>query len=600
MTKEQRLTELQVEKYRNTLHHKKKEIGSMKAKNSQFTNIQKEFLKVIENCIDSAEKRIEDVRNSAVWDNLVIAFFGETNAGKSTIIETFRILFGEKERQENLYKNPKGSDGLIVGNGASDVTQIYKEYKMTISGVHFTLIDVPGIEGNEALYEDQIKEALNKAHYVFYIQGQNKKPDSGTASKIKRYLREWVKVYSIYNVRSINSKYKDDKQRQTLLTDGEKRIEAQIKETFQEVLGSTYMGNITLQAYLAMCSKAHFASERSDLIRGQNKLLTYFNSSESLFDFSQFLSLVNLVEQKAHNFTEEIVEANKEKHRALLQNMYRKICHKARAQEKRIEELSSSIKDFQRGIQTDFESAKSNITTTASCKYDEIFRLIEKRSMYAIEYDVGDKEKFCKKNVDCITDSISNELQEYITKQFADLRKNIEARKKKLDQDIVSSMPIQNYEKFMMMDNFEVALDKLDFNLGDLVNMLSAGVGGILLFLAVANFWNPLGWGATAIGVAGAAQGVLKEVLIGGRDKKAEAKEEMRKNIKRAKEENRQAFFSQINGIKQNLSPICNKIVRSVATDLQNIENIKHVIKSIEEGIKLDYSQLNIKDYGEI
>ena len=32
------------------------------------------------------------------WDKLMIAFFGETNAGKSTIIETFRILF--KQRKE--------------------------------------------------------------------------------------------------------------------------------------------------------------------------------------------------------------------------------------------------------------------------------------------------------------------------------------------------------------------------------------------------------------------------------------------------------------------------------------------------------------------
>ena len=31
---------------------------------------------------------------------------------------------------------------------------------MKISGVPFTLIDVPGIEGNEALYENEIKEAL--------------------------------------------------------------------------------------------------------------------------------------------------------------------------------------------------------------------------------------------------------------------------------------------------------------------------------------------------------------------------------------------------------------------------------------------------------
>lgn len=34
-----------------------------------------------------------------------IAFFGETNAGKSTIIESLRILFNESSRQELLKRN---------------------------------------------------------------------------------------------------------------------------------------------------------------------------------------------------------------------------------------------------------------------------------------------------------------------------------------------------------------------------------------------------------------------------------------------------------------------------------------------------------------
>lgn len=41
----------------------------------------------------------------AEWDNFTMAFFGETNAGKSTIIESLRILFNEQSRQELLEKN---------------------------------------------------------------------------------------------------------------------------------------------------------------------------------------------------------------------------------------------------------------------------------------------------------------------------------------------------------------------------------------------------------------------------------------------------------------------------------------------------------------
>jgi len=41
----------------------------------------------------------------AEWDKFTIAFFGETNAGKSTIIESLRILFKEESRQRLLEQN---------------------------------------------------------------------------------------------------------------------------------------------------------------------------------------------------------------------------------------------------------------------------------------------------------------------------------------------------------------------------------------------------------------------------------------------------------------------------------------------------------------
>lgn len=41
----------------------------------------------------------------AEWDKFTLAFFGETNAGKSTIIESLRILFKEESRQKLLQEN---------------------------------------------------------------------------------------------------------------------------------------------------------------------------------------------------------------------------------------------------------------------------------------------------------------------------------------------------------------------------------------------------------------------------------------------------------------------------------------------------------------
>lgn len=45
------------------------------------------------------------LKENAEWENFVIAFFGETNAGKSTIIESLRILFNEESRQNLINSN---------------------------------------------------------------------------------------------------------------------------------------------------------------------------------------------------------------------------------------------------------------------------------------------------------------------------------------------------------------------------------------------------------------------------------------------------------------------------------------------------------------
>ena len=39
---------------------------------------------------------IEKLEDSSEWDRFCMAFFGETNAGKSTIIEALRIVYDEE------------------------------------------------------------------------------------------------------------------------------------------------------------------------------------------------------------------------------------------------------------------------------------------------------------------------------------------------------------------------------------------------------------------------------------------------------------------------------------------------------------------------
>lgn len=53
---------------------------------------------VLETLLSKLNKNIANLKDNAVWDRFTVAFYGETNAGKSTIIETLRILLKEESK----------------------------------------------------------------------------------------------------------------------------------------------------------------------------------------------------------------------------------------------------------------------------------------------------------------------------------------------------------------------------------------------------------------------------------------------------------------------------------------------------------------------
>jgi hypothetical protein len=77
----------------------------------------------------------------AEWDQFTMAFFGETNAGKSTIIESLRILFKEESRQQLLQQNAndlgKFEEALAthVNQVREGLNKIYAQYTDEIASI---------------------------------------------------------------------------------------------------------------------------------------------------------------------------------------------------------------------------------------------------------------------------------------------------------------------------------------------------------------------------------------------------------------------------------------------------------------------------------
>lgn len=66
-----------------------------------FVEINKTLIKVNEDF----KKEIQELENDSEWDKFNVAFFGETNAGKSTFIEGLRIMCDEESRKLDQIKN---------------------------------------------------------------------------------------------------------------------------------------------------------------------------------------------------------------------------------------------------------------------------------------------------------------------------------------------------------------------------------------------------------------------------------------------------------------------------------------------------------------
>ncbi|GAA9220350.1 hypothetical protein Taiwan894_07130 [Helicobacter pylori] len=74
-------------------------------------------LELFKNLESEGLKELESLKNNEEWEKFTIAFYGETGAGKSTLIECLRLFFrepGKMDQQEHfkrLYANMKNYRG---------------------------------------------------------------------------------------------------------------------------------------------------------------------------------------------------------------------------------------------------------------------------------------------------------------------------------------------------------------------------------------------------------------------------------------------------------------------------------------------------------
>ncbi|GHR14782.1 hypothetical protein VN0443_03740 [Helicobacter pylori] len=270
-----------------------------------------EALKEFKNLESESLKELESLKNNEEWEKFTIAFYGETGAGKSTLIECLRLFFKEpskmdqQEHFKRLYANMKNyrgnehaeleklQDGAIIGDGRSDFTLETKSYALKHNNQSFVLLDVPGIEGDEKKVKQQISNATKKAHAIFYVTKTPTPPQKGeegkegTIEKIQKQLDSQTEVYTIFN-KPINSPraLKDG-----LIDENEKQSLKILNEKMGAILGKHYEGYKAVSAQAAFYGLSSALLPETDFYKNKQKFLEFFKAEELLLYKSHFKQL---------------------------------------------------------------------------------------------------------------------------------------------------------------------------------------------------------------------------------------------------------------------------------------------------------------------
>ncbi len=308
-------------------------------KDEKLKKFNQEALEVFQQLESESLKELESLKNNEEWENFTIAFYGETGAGKSTLIECLRLFFKEQskvvqqERFKRLYSNYQNNyqnderkrqailnelhslqDGAIISDGRSDCTLETESYTLKHNNQNFVLLDVPGIEGDEKKVKQQISNATKKAHAIFYVTKTPAPPQKGeegkegTIEKIQNQLDSQTEVYTLFNKPINNPRALKDE----LIDANEKESLRDLNEKMRAILGKHYEGHQIVSAQMAFYGLSSALLPESDFYKNKQKFLDFFKVEEELLLYKcRFQQLVEFIaETLLENSHAKIIESN--------------------------------------------------------------------------------------------------------------------------------------------------------------------------------------------------------------------------------------------------------------------------------------------------
>lgn len=372
-------------------------------------------------------------------DNFSIALYGNTTAGKSTLLETLRIFLGgeiQTNLPSSLARTPR-IDGETIGDGNLDYTRIIEACHFTYNNQTFEILDVPGIEGNqEAKVIKEIEKATKKAHAIFCICFDFISPESGTLEKIKNHLGAQTEVYAIVN-KPINSPEGVEN-----LTEDEKEALKDIDQKMKDALGDHYVGHHVLSAKIAFLSVAK--NPTPSLKKEQEKFLEKFSKEElleksQLKDFANFLTTDFIIDTKKKNEISSFNKARKEIEKC--QNTLKGISNHFGEIHEDLKKQFSEIEDI---VKKALAVSEAKIKRDTNKIIEDTFNVAREELHDSIDFDLFSSssklerwfEKTARKKLENLDDKIKQVLKEPISELQLDIEKAMKNSTEKINPNI--------------------------------------------------------------------------------------------------------------------------------------------------------------------
>ena len=508
-------------------------------------------------------------------------------------------------------------DGKIIGTGRSDYTQGSTIYNISVRDKSFALIDIPGIEGDESSFEEIIRQSLEHAHVIFYVNGSGKKIEKDSLEKIKKYMHDGTSVYAVFNVHCKAKKERIqgiDKEFVEELEDSYRKQEGVIRQTEEELisfLGRNYKGSISMNGLLGFCSLAFDENNKSsikeeedkNLRRNQEKYLNEYNSDrESMFRDSRFQNLKDVIEERNRNYESDIIEENLKKLKNRMGEMLSKITFLKTREVRKVNGFINIYNEFESNCliaKEDFIQEMNHVASNAATDafYDlmnELFDRIEKDEGKTKSKEIQDIVSMRKEEV---VDNIQKGVNEKIWNAQEAFREAITDAQERMEKDFEREQ-IQ-FEISLSADS--VSLDgafetALNYNLKDF-GKHAFTVGNLAISgAAVGTAFCP-GLG-TAIGAGvGAVLGVLSSIwnfFASEKSRINNAKAKIQSAIDEQIEEVTGQIDEELKNLayEQKINDIYESLCKKIELQKNSMISIKQMINSVENELLAVYRDI--------